>query len=64
MRATYTLWIALAACAFIVFDLIRTLRTGRAHAKSRIIARKQDGRFRRYVIADCVGLVVCILIVL
>src|SRR5262249_37571782 len=37
------------------FDLIRTIRTGRAHARLGIITRKQSGRFQRYVYANRVG---------
>jgi hypothetical protein len=59
MHAAQTIWLALAACAFIGFELFRTVRTGRAHAKFGIITRKQSARFRRYVIADCIALAVC-----
>jgi len=55
----------LILAAIVSFDLVRTLRTGRAHGKSDIITRKgHPGRFQRYVYGDwlVLGLIVGILI--
>ena len=51
-RANSVILLFLALAAFVGFDLARTLRTGRAHAKFGTITRKQPSRFRRYVYAD------------
>jgi len=51
---------ALGIAAFVTFDLIRTIRSGRAHGRFGIIRRKgQPGRFRRYVYADWIVLALC-----
>ena len=43
----------LILAAIVSFDLVRTLRTGRAHGTCGIITRKaQPGRFQRYVYGD------------
>jgi hypothetical protein len=55
----------LILAAIVSFDLVRTLRTGRAHGKFDIITRKGNpGRFQRYVYADwlALGLVVGVLV--
>ena len=49
---------------FVAFDLYRTLRTGRAHARFGTITRKQEGRFRRYIYGDWVVLAFCLGVVL
>jgi hypothetical protein len=60
--------IILAACvlaAFVGFDLVRTLRTGRGRpSKFGTATRKQPGRFARYVYADWIMLAFCLALIL
>jgi len=63
-RPQLTILIALVLAAFVGFDLIRTIRTGRAHARLGIITRKQSGRFQRYVYANWMVLAFCLALIL
>lgn len=57
---------ALALAAFVGFDLVRTIRTGRG-LPSRIgttATRKQPQRFRRYLYADWIVLAFCLALIL
>jgi hypothetical protein len=56
--------VALALAAMVGFDLVRTLRSGRAHGKFGIITRKQPGRFQRYVYADWIVLAFSLALIL
>jgi hypothetical protein len=59
-RSNTIILLAMALAAFVTFDLIRTIRSGRAHGKYGIIRQKgQPGRFRRYVYADWIALALC-----
>jgi hypothetical protein len=50
--------LVLGAC--VSADLVRTLRTGRAHGKFGIIRRQtRPDKYRRYVYGDCAVLVLC-----
>ena len=56
-RANYLIFLFLALAAFVGFDLARTLRTGRAHAKFGTITRKQPARLSPLCVygLDCAG---------
>jgi hypothetical protein len=59
-RSDTIILLALGLAAFVTFDLMRTIRSGRAHGKYGIIRQKgQPNRFRRYVYADWIVLVLC-----
>jgi hypothetical protein len=51
---------ALALAAFVSFDLVRTLRTGRGRStRFGTVTRKQPARFQRYIYADLIALALC-----
>jgi hypothetical protein len=46
--------------AMVTYDLVRTLRTGKARGRGGTVTRKgRPGLFKRYVIADVFMLVLC-----
>jgi hypothetical protein len=45
--------------AWVIFDLARALRTGRARAKFGNVTRNQPGRFWRYIYSDYIVLAFC-----
>ena len=56
--------LALALAVLVIFALVRTLRTGRAHGKFGIIYRKQAPRFQRYVFSNWIVLALCVATIL
>jgi hypothetical protein len=63
-RAHGIIILTLALAVLVIFDLIRTLRTGQAHGKFGIIYRKQSSRFQRYLSSNWIVLALCIATVL
>jgi hypothetical protein len=60
--------VVLSSCvlaAYVAFDLIKTLKTGRAHARGRVIVtrKNQPDKFRRYVYADYCVLAACLALI-
>ena len=65
-RAQIVILVALVLAAFVGFDLVRTIRTGRG-LPNRIttrVTRKQPARFRRYLYADWIALAFCFALIL
>ena len=61
----YLLLVVSLLLAWVSFDLVRTLRTGRAHTRISTATRAhQPARFWRYVYADYVVLASCLAILL
>jgi len=46
--------------AYIAYDLVAILRTGRTGGKSDVITRKQPTRFRRHIYTECAILALCL----
>jgi hypothetical protein len=64
-KSQVALVLALVLAALVGGDLVRTLRTGRAHGKFGTITRaKQPARFWRYVYGDYALLVLCAVMLL
>jgi hypothetical protein len=57
--------LSLGLAGYVSFDLLRTLRTGRAHGKFRVFtSKKQPAAFRRYVYADWIVLAFCVVVIM
>jgi hypothetical protein len=57
--------LALALAAFVSFDLIRTIGSGRAHGKFGVFTRKaQPQRFQRYLYGNWIVLALCLATIL
>jgi hypothetical protein len=60
MSVRHLIFLVLLVIVLVGLDLFRTLRTGRARARSSTITRQhQPERYWRYVYASCAMLVLC-----
>jgi hypothetical protein len=66
MNRLHTLVLLLiGAIAWVGFDLVRTLQTGRARGRWGTITRlHRPEKFWRYVYASCAGLAVCVVVLI
>jgi hypothetical protein len=63
-KTTSLLLLYVLLTAMITYDLVKTLRTGKARGRGGTVTRKgRPGLFKRYVIADVVMLVLCAAII-